>query len=61
MMKRNEIAKIQELLDALEMICNGLSTDRSHYERLAKARDAVERLLRRSNDPHPVIAPLKPA
>ena len=46
-MTDEERAKVVELLDALYMTAYGISTDMAHYKRLAKAVEAVEKVMRR--------------
>ena len=46
-MSEEERAKVVELLDALQMTAYGISTDMAHYKRLAKAVEAVERVIKR--------------
>ena len=46
-MTPNQIAKITELLNTLDMIAYGRSTDTAHYQRLQKAETAVITMLKR--------------
>ena len=46
-MSEEERAKVVELLDALQMTAYGISTDMAHYKRLAKAVEAVEKVMSR--------------
>jgi hypothetical protein len=43
-MTKTEKRIIRELIDALDMIAYGASTDESHYQRLRLAREAARQL-----------------
>jgi hypothetical protein len=46
-MTKAEKRIIRELIDALDMIAYGASTDESHYQRLRLARDAAHKLTKK--------------